>query len=379
MLSLSTYAGMLEDGLNAQLNDPDLSFRVWAYAGEEEVNTRIGNTVKKKIYCVLSLTDAANDATQIEMGTNVLTLTVCVPLKRPLTDVGGNSVNRYDRILLGQYPFLQDVSDAISAYFAVSKNIIYSDGGKTYSLGVNASIPTTGNVDIISQLGNCVVMNVGITMMYVEGGINSRAVKIAVDGEEIPYITFQPDADGVIEADVQAGGMRRKSYESATAVSFALTVPAVDNSFTGTAFKFLFDPVPNSAHFVTVNVGQTEYSYMMMISSPSAAAERVANVGITLNFIEIMDDAEIMDLPDGVQAGRFSFHDTSAASLSFTVSECLAYIGGECMHMNGETTVNLQPNDYIYDDETDTFYVYLFTLGKATVTADNFSVTKEAT
>ena len=379
MISLKDLAQQFEDGLNAQLDSIGLNnirFHIWGTAGEEDIPYRDGNTVTDYIGGTLTRVASENEAARIEMGANTLSLDLFVKIKEPRTDIFGTT----NRIVQGQYPYLDQIITAIDEYFKIAQTQDFVSDGKTYAIGISAGMAISGVVDILPNLGNGVMISVGISLTYVAGGINSRDITLTIDGTSVivPYQSVQFGASNALESDVQSGQARRKSFASSTACSFTVAFPATKDEVTAQALSFLFGLEPNVAHFVTVGVVDDANTYLMMIDAPSLSAQQVMNAGLSVDFIEIIDDGDVIQVPDAYQVGRFEFASSSASSLAFTAYG-LAYIGGDCITLTGATTISLQENDFSYDETDDTYYIYLITPSAASVVSDTtFEITKEA-
>lgn len=371
MININDIAEMIEDGLNQQLGEENIKFRIWGSAGENQPLERIGNTVTEYIYGTLVRTSSANDASTIEMGANTLALDLYVPIKRPRVSANGTPL---PRIVQGQYPFLDNVIEAVDSYFKLATNFQYpanpSEGDTVYSVGMNAELSTTGTAELLPIIGNGVLISVGIEILFVENGVNARSITITIDGNAVtvPYQSVQFGASAIRSNDVRAGEIRSRAYDSATAVAFSLTFPATDQAFTQTLLGYIFDPVPNQVHFVTMTVDGETHSYLMILDAPNASAQQVANVGLTVNFTEVIGDAEIMSIPSTYRMGRFTVASSSVASLTFSIGASTFYIAGNTYVSSGAQTIALSPQDIVYDEDDDEYYVYLITDRTVSVT-----------
>lgn len=376
MISINELAEKFENGLNEQLSDPNIRFRIWGSAGETEDVSRSGNEVTEFIYGTLVRTSSANDASTIEMGANTLVLDLFVPIKRPRVSANGTPL---PRIVQGQYPFLDNIIQTVDEYFKLATTFGYPQNPTgdepVYSIGLSAELTVTGTVDILPVIGNGVLISVNIDLWFVEGGLNARAVEIYIDGGgtafSVPFQNVQFGSSNALISDVKSGEQRNKSFASATAVTFSATLPATVQAFTETLSEFIFEPVPNEVHFVSVTIAGNTRRYLMLIDSPNAAAQQVANIGLTVNFIEVTDDAEIMSIPSNYRIGRFTVASSSVTSLSFSVSGSprpIFYIAGKVYSGTGYQTIQLSENDIVYDEEEDEYYVYLITVTGVSVT-----------
>lgn len=377
MITLAGLAQTLQDGLNATLNNPDIQFHIWAYAGEVEEDMRTGNTVQYTIEGTLIRTGATNDANLVPMGANSLYLELFVPIEEPRTQAATAPT---ERVVEGQYPFLDEVISAVDEYFTAA-TVETEDG---FTLSLRGAMSTTGAPQIINDYGNGVLISVGIDLTFVKGGINSRALLFQVDGVGdtyiVPFSQTSLTMSNVMQNDVQAGSTRRKSFASANGVLFSVAFPATDNGITASVISAVLGKDINVGHFVVITLDGVTYSLFMTIDAPTINAQEVMNIGLTLDFVEIVDDADILETPAAYQVGRFILSASTATTLTFTSSAAvLGYIGGEVVSLPaGSVTVNLQPQDYVWDEEESTYYVYLITSAATTVTEQSFEVVKGA-
>lgn len=371
MIDINDIAEMIETGLNQRNGESGISYRIWGSAGENQPLERVGNTLTEYIYGTLVRTSSANDASTIAMGANTLVLDLYVPIKNPMTYPSGLPT---PRIVEGQYPFLDTVLKTVDGYFTLARSFQYTSidtlgVSRSYSVGMNAEVSTTGTVDLLPIVGNGVLISVGIELLFVEDGVNARDVTITIDGNRttVPYQSVQFGDSAMRSSDVRSGDKRSRSYDSATSVAFSITFPATDQAFTQTLLEYIFDPVPNQAHFVTIEVGDETYSYFMLLDAPNASAQQVANIGLTVGFVEVIGDVEIMNVPSTYRVGRFTLASSSVNGISFSISKCTFYIAGNVYISSGAQTISIEPEDIIYDEEEDEYYVYLI--------ADNSRVT----
>lgn len=86
--------------------------------------------------------------------------------------------------------------------------------------------------------------------------------------------------------------------------------------------------------------------------------------------LALLTSIETFYFPSSFQVGRFRFSASTAGSIEFSLSENCAYlIGGKAAKGNGGITAELTPDDFIYEEDTDAYYVYLVTDKKVTVTS----------
>lgn len=78
MISLKELSNRFESGLNAELKtvlkSEEIQFKIWAEAGQFQKPLRDGNTITYFINGNLRTSSSANDANDLVMGVNGLTL-----------------------------------------------------------------------------------------------------------------------------------------------------------------------------------------------------------------------------------------------------------------------------------------------------------------
>ena len=116
MITLEQFADIFQRGLNAVLKKNEIQFKIWSNVGKYQKAIRDGNTVTKYINGNLRVSSSANDANDLVMGVNGLTLDFIVPLKRPRTNAK-QTAEELAAIQDGQYPFVEEIVNAIDGYF----------------------------------------------------------------------------------------------------------------------------------------------------------------------------------------------------------------------------------------------------------------------
>ena len=133
---------------------------------------------------------------------------------------------------------------------------------------------------------------------------------------------------------------------------------------TAETVTFLLDGAPNVAHFVTLKYGADaeEKIYLMTFDNVNTNAQGVTVSGITAALVEVVEITDALNYPAGYQVLKFLFNDTKATSITFSLDgECDFYLGGIVGSGAGEQTVELSPDDFVYNEEDDNYFVYLVT------------------
>ena len=272
MITLKDVANFIEDGINANLNYPNVVARVWAGVGRRLKPVRQGNTVTYFLTGSLRRPGSSDSALRIEAGTNNLLLELEVPQKPPKTEAMQTEPELRETID-DQYVFPQLVAEAVNTFFQSVRTVTMVDGaGKTFSLGFTTGLNITGDVGRRSPSGDYAMIEVYIEMAYVEGGVNSRVSTLAIDSEDnfIPYQTKTVTRAPTEQPDVYAGGTAKQTLDTSATFGISFTAPVTEDfdAFDG----FLQDGKLNVAHFIIESDGTPHYHFMKVHSVQRDAA-----------------------------------------------------------------------------------------------------------
>lgn len=371
MISLKQLSNRFESGLNAQLKNvlksEEIQFKVWAEAGQFQKPLRDGNTITYFINGNLRTSSSANDANDLVMGVNGLTLDFAIPTRPPRTNASQTTAD-LEKIYDGQYPFVHAVTDAINNFFQTAQSLppMADDEGTQFSVSFQAGTSISGTVDILPVIGECITVSVYIEVYFIEGGTNSKDVKIILDGKNMPYKELRLGRAPIVERDVYAGENISKCLTSSTVFTIDAAFPSSDNPATKTALSYVLDGEPNAVHFVKVKWGNdAEKLYLMTYNSVQNTAVGINIAGVQASFMEVADNQPVYNLPEGFQLTKFIFSSSAEAqaALSFTLSEkrsvFIAGVGAQ--ELQGAVSVILTPNSFEYDAENNVYSVYMIT------------------
>ncbi len=375
MITLTKLANYFEEGLNKTLNNPEIQFKIWAEAGEHVRAMRDGNTVIHFINGNLRTSTSANDANDLVMGVNGLSLEFSVPIKPPRTNTK-QSEEDLAKIKDGQYPFVTYIVNAINGYFQKAQSFSMPDeSGVSFSVSYQAGTAVTGEVGLSSQLDNYVLVSVYIEVYFIEGGISSKDVKVYFDNSTVPFMAVRHGRTPVVDGDVYAGKLVTKNVITSTAFAIDIDFPANADVFTKACIKYLLDGEPNTAHFVKVVFGELdEKLYFMTLNTVQTSAQGISIAGGSASLMEVVENPLAVNLPAGFQLGKFKVENSQVTSITFAVSKaCNAFIAGNALELaEGSQTVNVTPSDIVYEENNDgAYYVYLITDKAVTVTASS--------
>lgn len=375
-IDLTVLANKFQDGLNTILGNPEIQFKIWSEAGQYQAFQRQGNTITWFINGNLRRASSSNDATDLIMGVSGLTLDFAIPIKQPRTNAT-QTEEELAKIKDGQYPFVQYIINAINGYFAKAQVFTLADENSTYSIGLRAGISTTGVADLVPVLGNCITVNVYIDLIYVQSGVNSKSVKITIDGQNVPYQALRWGRSPMIERSVYAGNTDSQNVISSTA--FAIDIDLPINATEGDndpVSEYLLDGTPNVAHFVNLNINGTEHNYFMTVNTAQASAQGISVAG---------NSVSLMEIPNGYfepginKMGMFVIPASTVKQVTAQIEvsdnpydgEFLAYVGGKCAKYPLNFSIDVTPDMLIYNKAQNAYYLTIVYASPASVTVSN--------
>lgn len=377
MITIKQFAEKIEGDLNdllfAALKNEEIRFKIWATAGEYQKPVRDGNVITHEIIGNMRTGTSSNDANNVlAMGVNGLSLDFMLPIYPPRTNAA-QTAEQLAKISDGQYPFLDLIINVLNSYFQNAQVTTMPDGdGVEFSVAFQAGTVIPGAVELAPKFGNAVPLNVFIQVYFIEGGTNSKDVKITVDGKLMPFQAIRLGRAAVLERDVFAGEAVSKCLASSNAFSVDADFPSSNNPATTTAISYLLDGDANTAHFVGVQWGNSmvQKLYFMEYNTVQTSATGIAVAGISASFVELGGNDNLYNLPQGFKTVRFSFDNSQTDTLTFTLSEeCETFIAGVgALKRNGAQTVTLSPLSFEYDEENGNYGVNMVVDRQVTVT-----------
>ncbi len=363
MISVKQLAEYFENGLNKTLGNPEIQFKIWADAGEYKKPERDGNVITNYILGNLRTSTSANDATDLVMGVNGLSLDFKIPVQAPKTNATQTAAE-LQKIQDGQYPYLAYITNALNGYFQKAwADTLYDGSGAKYSVAFQAGTAVTGNAEIAARYGLSVDFNVYIEVYFIQDGINSKDVKIYFDGESVPYQALRFGRSPMLESEVYAGSLVSKNIATSTAFSIDVDFPANNvDLLSREVIDYLLNGKINSVHFVELQWGDEEKLYLLSCNTMQTSSQGIAISGVSVSLMETVENLDALDVPDGFQIGKFTFVDSGATTLTFMPSvDCLAYIADNVLRLKNGIEVSLQlgTKDIRYDGEK--YYAVLIT------------------
>ena len=362
MIELSVLANKLQDDLNALLGNPEIQFKIWSEAGQYQAFQRVDNTVTWFINGNLRRTTSSNDANDLVMGVNGLTLDFAIPIKQPRTNTTQTEED-LAKIKDGQYPFVEYITKAINGYFDKAQVFTIKDGDSTYSIGFRAGMSTTGIVDLVPVLGNCITVNVFIELIYIQSGVNSKSVKITIDGQAIPFQSLRWGRSPMVERSVYAGDLDSKNVITSTAFAIDIDLPiSITGPDNNPVSSYLLSGTPNVAHFVNLSIDGTEYNYFMTDNAAQASAQGISITGTSVSYMEVSNGY----FEPGVnKMGMFIVPNSQVKKITAQVEvsnnpysgEFLACVGGKCAKYPLSFSIDITPDMLIYNKDKNAYYL----------------------
>lgn len=371
MITVKQLSEVFEYGLNTVLNNSEIQFKIWAEAGEHERSHREDNTVTYFINGNLRTSTSANDANDLVMGVNGLSLEFAVPIQQPRTNAT-QTAEDLAKIKDSQYPFITYITNAINGYFQKAQAIILTDGnGIDFSVGFQAGTVTPGGVDLASVLGNYLPVSVYIEVYFVQGGVNSKDVKVTFDNSPIPFQATRYGRTPVTERDVYAGNLVSKNVITSSAFAIDVDFPVTDDAATQACINYLLSGEPNVAHFVNVKFGNlNEQLFLMTLNTVQVSAQGIAIAGASASLMEVVDNISAINLPEGLELNKFTFNNSDVATVQFNATEnCYFYCTGKTYSLEAGESIDipLSPANFEYDENSGEYFVYYITLNTGEV------------
>lgn len=377
MIKLEQLANYFEEGLNAQLTNDEVQFKIWAEAGQHTGAHRSDNKLIYYLDGNLRTSTSANEANDLIMGVNGLSLDFAIPINPPRTNAA-QTTEELAKIKDGQYPFVQYMVNAINSYFQKARAIMLTDGsGNKFTVAFQAGTAVSGDVDMFPNIGNAITVSVYIEVYFIEGGINSKDVIVYFnDGDgAIPFMAARYGRTPVLQTDVYSGSLISKSLITSTAFAIDIDFPLNSDNFSKSYLNYLLTGEPNEAHFVNVVFGNAAQElFLMTFNAVQSSATGISIAGGSASLVEVVDNPEAVNIPDGYHMGRFILPNSQIELLTFQFgAERNVFIAGEARVINGTVNIPVSPKDIVYDDTTDKYYVYMIVNGTIPMQNSNWS------
>lgn len=370
MIGLQSIADKIEIGLNTNISDKNLSFKVWTDAGKYQKAQRVLNTVQYIFPALLTCVSSTNTTASsgLIMGIQSLYFELMIPQKKPRTLPTEESTEDYD--------FIAEIRSLLDNYFSANQITMIEDSGRTFKVGMAYGLSLSGNTDISSHFGLTVTFGVDITLLYAENGINSRDVTVQFDTLPITFETAVPSRYATVNTDVFSGKKIAKNIVTSTAFSFDFTLPCTTDGVSSQFIEYMFNGEPNVAHFVKITWGD-DFSkiFLMTLKDVQSSVEGVEIAGLTMPLVEILDLPETMGYPKSFYVAILYLQNVNSPT-SVTLPAGMYYFDGEAFELVEQSSVSKQIDtaNLIYTQEKG-YGVYL--ISPAQITISGLSNVKE--
>lgn len=345
MITLKQLTDELSSALNAQGN-PGVTFVLHNDTGEYTKSVRDYNDVKDVINGIVTLTSSevenTNDGLTIaSLTTRTELLVPCRDTEEDIKQIILNSDGTYgeETARTGNVAFLAAVRDWIDEFCAKNgRATLYDTEGNSFDTSWVYSLVTSGVRQMDSFAGDYFTFVIYADYNLIQGGVNSRSIRLTLDGEQISYSSITPRRVPTQEANVYAKGEAiGKSLTSDTVFGLSVILPATGRNMTGKVFDYILNGNRNEAHFLTVNTPHGNKDYLVQFGQTDATASGVLNVGLTTSFVEGVPDYELLKFPD-----TFFIYEATAGSTStlmFDGSNTLYNFGENKGFASGENSI----------------------------------------
>lgn len=265
MIDIKSLIFKLENDLNN--NDKNLTFKLFSEAGEFKKNIRKQNNITKFINGIAEITEYNVIPAQ---GISIATETLAVDFLLSFED------NEEEAEIIAP------VREVLEKYFQTCKVQKISN----ITAGVYCSLPTTGEVDIRSTVGESIIFRVYIYYNFIVDGINSLDYKLYLDGRALNYTNFTMSRVPTIDSAVygNTNGLTKNRIVT-TALSFDIALPAISGYVETVIEDYLLNG-SNNVKILKVILNERESSYNVLFGNCDATAEGIDNVGHKITLIE---------------------------------------------------------------------------------------------
>lgn len=279
MLQISTLKAQYIDQV---LSQTGLSFRIYTDTGDYHRAIRESNTVTD--YINGCFTVSSSDIQYQNQPQEIVGITCDLSFLVRLND---------DTDENGEFPSALNFRKALSAAFgSVNPKFNVTENGKTYTVVVSYALPTSGRREILPDIGDSYTYHCTIIFVYLSQALNAADVRITIDGESVPFLSFTITRRPVLSANLYSVNTNGQStvYSESAAFAIDFRVPAfigeLGNIGAMIADHILGTVSDNTTHEVTVTFGEREpITNSMIFGECSAAGEGLENVGYTVSMI----------------------------------------------------------------------------------------------
>lgn len=383
MITLKQLTDKLSSALNAQGN-PGITFVLHNDTGEYVKAVREDNDVKDIVNGMVSVTSSevqntSEGLTIATMTTRVELLVPCRDTEEDINEIVLNDDGTYGEELArtGNKAFLQSVRNWLDEFCANNGTTTMTDeDGKIYNVSYVYSLVATGIRQMDSFAGDSFTFVIYADYTLIQGGLNSREVKIFLDGTEIGYSNMTLRRVPTQEVSVFSGAAIGKSLTSDTVLGISVSLPASTKEITSTVLDYILHGNRNVTHFLELRTENDSNFYLVQFGQNEATASGVLNVGMTVTFVEVPDEYEFLKFPD-----EFYIYEATASGSNLTFKadgDTILYRfgGGGFAEFTDEDILNLVKGEIIVSTEqiTNAYLLPLMPISRIEIPAGTYKI-----
>lgn len=197
-----------------------------------------------------------------------------------------------------------NVRATLDNFFATNANGTLTAHGKEYVYGVKYTLLATGTRQMLKGIGDCLTFTCFLRYIFIEDGVNSRSVKIYIDGHELGYQRMGEHRQAVQESAVNAGDTlcRGVNVTEATQYTLNLECPLLDNEACDIVKNFVRNG-DLKAHLVQLKRNdEVENTYIMLFNESGLNYETSYNASVSVKLVEANTESGTVELSAEAEA-----------------------------------------------------------------------------
>ena len=191
-----------------------------------------------------------------------------------------------------------NVRATLDNFFATNANGTLTAHGKEYVYGVKYSLLATGTRQMLKGIGDCLTFTCFLRYIFIEDGVNSRSVKIFIDGHELGYQRMGEHRQAVQESAVNAGDTKCRGVNVTEATQYTLNLecPLLDNEACDIIKNFVREG-DLKAHLVELKRNnEVENTYIMLFNESGLNYETSYNASVSVKLVEANTESGTVQL-----------------------------------------------------------------------------------
>ena len=292
MFSISELKTFIEGLLNLSLAEEEREirpFKLFTDVGEANNAYREFNTVYYSRYGVVSVLTSNNASLNgLQIYNATASVDVLINVDRPISDISGDFSGDF-----GEYPQVKEMRSILDNVAVNNSGIAqaFVINDVIYAVTPTFTLSTAGDFAIdTSRLGKVVPMTFTVDISVVETGINSSAITITIDGEDVYASQIAEDMVFSSEGQTRMGDSRSTFDIQEARYSLSFVMPLTTSDFSQSLLAMMHTGVNDTRMTVTVTYGKGEnapsYNHIMKPSSVRLTAQIPNNAGLNVEMVE---------------------------------------------------------------------------------------------